>query len=187
MGLLVAVWMTHSDYAANLVDRANRTMPKYDFRAKPADKPTENSTDSQQQQRPGEPMVLSVDQKRTARMAPDEPPAINGTEATDFWDRLQGLGCCGLSNSTDWQLKFGMLPKSCCAEYKLDINNRNYYCEKTDANHEFACNLKIDSLSSSVLIALALAALVNLGMATLTGVSTCKHFHYTEANQSAYS
>lgn len=115
----------------------------------------------------------------------DEP--LNKSEATRIWDSLQSRGCCGLKNATtEWMLNGQhRMPKSCCSSpVKL---NEFYICEKVDSYHDRACLDILQAPNLNLTIVLALIALVNLFLATVSGVSTYRTFHYSEASQNAYA
>ena len=104
-------------------------------------------------------------------------------EATKIWDGLQSKGCCGFKNHTDWKPK---LPKSCC-DAPTKAPNGDYTCEQIDLRHKTPCAELIGASSRDLQFILALIALVSLYLATVTGVSTYRTFHYNEASQNAYS
>lgn len=109
---------------------------------------------------------------------------LNKTEATKLWDRLQSFGCCGLRNATlEWTNE---KPKSCCAQPIEDSKNQTV-CKAIDQAHNKPCIKIIESLSMNVLFIVALIALANLYLATVSGVGTYRTFHYNEASQNAYS
>lgn len=110
---------------------------------------------------------------------------MNSSEATQIWDKLQLRGCCGLLNATtEWQ-KTGY-PKSCCSN-PMEMAENQLRCEGIDSNHSKPCIEVIGSTSLNLLIVLALIALVNLYLATVTGISAYRTFHYNEASQNAYT
>lgn len=110
---------------------------------------------------------------------------LNATVATQIWDRLQQRGCCGFLNATEWQ-KEG-LPKSCCQKSLVQPKDGFWKCPAVDEQHNRGCNEVIELTSVQLLTLLALAALVNLYLATVTGVTTYRTFHYNEASQNAYT
>lgn len=82
------------------------------------------------------------------------------------------------------------MPKSCCA--KADEQNKEFVCMSPDEQHARPCIAIIESVSIStknltLLLVLALIALVNLYLANVTGISAYRTFHYNEASQNAYS
>ena len=106
-------------------------------------------------------------------------------EATKIWDRLQERGCCGFNNYTlEWKEK---IPKSCCAQTEREDAGGEIKCKKVDVAHERPCRNFIEGANVQLMIVLALIALVNLYLATVTGLSTYRTFHYNEASQNAYS
>lgn len=109
---------------------------------------------------------------------------LNATEATRIWDNLQARGCCGYQNyTTEWKDR---LPKSCC-DKPVEAANGEQQCKDADSAHQKSCSSIISSLDRYLLVVLALIALVNLYLATVTGVSTYRTFNYNEASQSAYT
>lgn len=115
----------------------------------------------------------------------DEP--LTKQEATKVWDKLQSRGCCGLKNATEeWVVDNRLsLPKSCCSN--ATESSGLFLCETVDSDHKRACMDIIQSPSINLSIILALIALVNLFLATVSGISTYRTFHYSEASQNAYS
>lgn len=104
--------------------------------------------------------------------------------ATKIWDSLQERGCCGFRNRTvEWPTK---LPKSCCCE-PVEKAGEGWYCSAPDKINEKPCIEVIASKSFNLLIISALIALINLYLATITGMSAFRTLHYNEASQSAYS
>lgn len=109
---------------------------------------------------------------------------LNATEATQIWDNLQSRGCCGYQNyTTEWKDR---IPKSCCAK-PVEAANGEQQCKEVDSDHQKSCLAIISSLDLYLLIVLALVALVNLYLATVTGISTYRTLNYNEASQSAYT
>lgn len=116
-------------------------------------------------------------------VAPVAVKKLDKIEATKLWDKLQARGCCGFNNATsEWES--GKFPKSCCSK-PGDVENNLYTCKLIDEEHNHPCRCVIESSSLNLLILLALIALVNLYLATITGVNAYRTCHYDEANQSA--
>ena len=118
---------------------------------------------------PGKPEGIAIGSAPSAPVARE----LTKKEATQIWDKLQARGCCGLRNATeDWKPK---VPKSCCKE-PIEANGE-FLCKQIDADHQQDCLTLIGSTSSNLYIVLALIALVNLYMATITGLSAYKTLH----------
>lgn len=108
---------------------------------------------------------------------------MNKADATKIWDKLQARGCCGFRNSTkEWVPD---LPKSCCSQ-PIEENGK-FTCKAIDKAHAHPCSCIIGASANSLLYVLALIALVNLYLATVSGVNAYRTFHYNEASQSAYN
>lgn len=116
---------------------------------------------------------------RRKRWTPEE--NMNKTVATQIWDGLQARGCCGLKNETYWEQKY---PKSCCA--KPIPSDDEIRCEKTGVYQE-GCERLINSYELNRMIVLAFVALVNLYLATTSGISAYKTYDYAQANQNVLS
>lgn len=104
--------------------------------------------------------------------------------STKTWDFIQERGgCCGLRNYTaEWKDK---LPKSCCSSPLQ--SGADFICQAVDLKHNRPCEEIIASTSLYFSIVVAFIALVNLYLATVTGISTYRTFHYNEASQNAYT
>lgn len=142
----------------------------YDFTEKPQkDKPAESANNT----------TLS----RATRQADGSGPAeLTPIKATEIWDKLQARGCCGINNATlEWREK---IPKSCCAESKEE--GGKFTCKEIDTKHKDSCLELIRFSSLKLLLVLASIALVNLYLATVSGINAYRIFHYNEASQGAY-
>ena len=78
-----------------------------------------------------------------------------------------------------------MISNSCCS--KPISQDGKYKCSSIESYYARPCADLIGSAGMNLIIVLALIALVNLYLATVTGVSTYRTFHYDEASQSAYT
>jgi hypothetical protein len=164
-------------------DTLTQATSKYNFSDKPVVNPPQLSNISSLQ-----PVANSdTSQLKVANLT--RPPRwINDAElspenATKIWDSLQNRGCCGLTNGTaEWKDK---IPKSCCADPKDESGE--FKCKKVDENHQQGCLELIESTGMNLLIVLALIALVNLYLASISGISAYKTYNYSEASQNAYT
>lgn len=148
--------------------------------------PTGDATKSKQKRMADAQTVAAPVAATAAPATPPEP--LNATTATKLWDELQQRGCCGFTNATiDWKDK---LPKSCCL--KPDSKDGEYFCAALDDQHKLPCLQLIESYATStknlsLLLVLALIALVNLYLANVSGISAYRTFNYDEASQNAYT
>lgn len=135
------------------------------------------------------PLLDEGGKNRSTRMVFSNELSQNGTieqalsreDATLIWDKLQSRGCCGFRNHTEWNI----LPKSCCST-PIEENGKQL-CREVDSIHQKACKDIFRSFDFYLLVLLALIALINLYLATVTGVSTYRTLSYNEASQSAYT
>lgn len=179
-----------------LTSRLEQAQKLYDRTEKPAEQTTSNQSlaissastldTDQTRATPADPKARLARMTGEQEAARDDP--LSKTDATKIWDSLQSRGCCGLRNAfVEWYLdNVQSLPKSCCSS--PTIKSRDIYvCEKVDPYHDRACLNILRTPSLNLSIVLALIALVNLFLATVSGVSTYRTFHYSEASQNAYS
>lgn len=176
-----------SDIAPLFGDRLDQARKIYNYKDKPEQNNQTFLTDSMHSSND-----LLKSNNRTTRDAventtttsPIAPPILEPKLATDMWDSLQERGCCGFKNATtEWGPQ--RLPKSCCCDPKE--KNGEYYCEKVDSWHDRPCIEVIEARSFNLLLTLAMIALVNLYLASVSGISALRTFHYNEASQNAYS
>jgi len=78
-----------------------------------------------------------------------------------------------------------MISNSCCS--KPISQDVKFKCNSIESYYARPCADLIGSAGMNLLIVLALIALVNLYLDTVTGVSTYRTFHYDEASRSAYT
>lgn len=125
----------------------------------------------------------SVERQTRSTVNDNKPADISPANATKLWDSLQARGCCGITNGTiEWKDK---IPKSCCA---TPVNDTNFsHCKEIDQAHQKGCLALIASTSLNLVIVLALIALVNFYLATISGINAYKTYSYSEASQNAYT
>ena len=111
---------------------------------------------------------------------------LSSHEATELWDKLQARGCCGIQTNSTWDPN--QLPKSCCSEeLRRNTDKGGQICQMIDLKHQHGCLELIGKTSDTLKIVLILIALANLYLAIVSGISTYRTIHYSEASQSAYT
>jgi len=101
--------------------------------------------------------------------SPSEP------QETAAWDMIQTeLKCCGLKDVNDYKysnftIKFGYLPRSCCGPLKIDLAKDLEKCKpETDSRHQEGCLAALKSvLRSKVGVVGAMAVVVAIFQITI--------------------
>lgn len=147
--------------------------------------PEQNDASELKQRTVRQSASLQLNQLSNNSNSTDKLEKLSPSEATKIWDQLQARGpCCGLHNATiEWQPD--RIPKSCCSQ-PVEDSKGQMVCKSIDNEHNKPCACVIESASMNVLFLLALIAFASLYLATVSGVSTYRTFHYNEASQNAY-
>lgn len=186
-------------------ERLRNATSQYDYKSKPEPIQTQQATGSPDEtsRNPQKRYADATEQSNAAKDATTAPPKssqqpqaeqqgpvrvsepLTKERATCMWDRLQARGCCGIGASAEtyWSKK---LPKSCCAQPNTS-DSGELTCAQVDKDHEKPCEQIINMTNMNLMIVLALVALVNLYLATVSGVNAYRTLHYDEANQGAYT